>query len=168
MTSMLTALQKELQSQGIEHPDDENETNQIWSEFYSKNSRNFINYLFNGSAFIRMTCGCQAFKEIKEHFNYINISVPDECKKGEEVKMDTILNREFGCSITYAHCKKCVRKNTEYVTQKFVCRLPKILMLRVEKAEKIIIDLSQFEKLNLKEFAPDVIEKHTSSHFFLI
>ena len=147
---------------GIEYLSQEISMSETWNSFYNKNSKNYIHYLFFGSSVCKMTCGCSAVKESTENFNSLNISIPEEWGKEKLIKIDDILNLEFGNSINYAQCRKCARKNTEFETQKYICRLPKILILRLERGNNVIINLKEFEFFNLKKYAQDIDENNTS------
>ena len=83
------------------------------------------------------------------------------------IKINDILDLELGLSKTIAECKNCLKKHIEFTIYKKICRLPKILMIRVEKTDNLIINLNEFGEINLMKYVSNPEEEKNTSIFKL-
>lgn len=146
-------IKNELEKSGIEFNDNDfNNHHNYWKEFYDQSSKNFICYLFFGHIRYKTKCECKDTKESEDVFNSINITVPEEWRKQKMLKKYEILDHEFKITYNYDDCKTCGQRNSKFSTQKLIGRLPKIFVLRIEKAENSLFDVKEFEIINLKKY----------------
>lgn len=158
---MLNTLKKEIISSKIEYSAENDSYGEQWNLFYSKNEKNFIVFLFYGTILTEMLCKCGATREMTGNFNALEFIAPEEWN--DSLNMDKLFKLKFQKTKEYLQCRKCQVKNSEFESLASIERLPKILLIRIDQAERISVDINEIKNINFDEYAKKLDTRHQSN-----
>lgn len=160
-TFLLNTLKKEIISSKIEYSGENDSVGEQWEFFYSKNEKNFIVYLFYGTILTEMLCKCGAIREMTRNFNALEFIAPEDWN--DNLNISHLLGLQFGKTKEYLQCRKCQVKNSEFDSVAKIQRLPKILLIRIDQAEKISVNINEIKNVNFDQYAQELDSNNRSN-----
>ena len=110
-----------------------------------------------------MVCKCGATREMTRNFNALEFIAPEDWNNN--LNMCNLLKLQFDKTKEYLQCRKCQVKNSEFDSIATIQRLPKILLIRVDQAEKISVDINEIKNINFDKYAQELDPNNRSNSF---